>query len=40
MVNKQAIESLGYRVEGLVDSLCGSAKGDDREETRRRKLAQ
>jgi hypothetical protein len=38
-VNKQTIESLGYRVEALVDSLCGPADGDVKEEIRRRKLA-
>jgi len=40
MVNKQTIESLGYRVEALVDSLCRPTEGEDGEETRRRKLAQ
>jgi len=40
MVNKKTIESLGYRVETLVDSLCGPAEGDVKEETRRKKLAQ
>ena len=39
MVNEKTIESLGYRVEALVDSLCGPAEGDI-EESRRRKLAQ
>jgi len=40
MVNKKNIESLGYRVEALVDSLCGPAEGNVKEETRRRKLGQ
>jgi len=40
MVNKQTIESLGYRIESLVDSLCRPAEGDAKEEARRRKLAQ
>jgi len=38
-VNKQTIESLGYRIKAL-DSLCGPAEGDVKEETRRRKLGQ
>jgi len=40
MVNKKTIESLGYRIGTLFDSLCGPAKGDVNEEARRRKLAQ
>jgi hypothetical protein len=40
MVNKKTIESLGYRVETLADSLCGPADGDVKEGARRRKLAQ
>jgi len=41
MVNKQTIESLGYRVEALVESLCAPAvESDVKEEMRRKKLAQ
>jgi len=39
MINKQTIESLGYRVEALVDSLCVPApKGDVKEQMRRKEL--
>jgi len=39
-VNKQTIESLGSRVEVLVESLCTPAPEDDfKEKTRRKKLA-
>ena len=39
IVNKQTIESLGYRVESLVESLCVPAsEGDVREEMRRKEL--
>jgi len=40
MVNKQTIESLGYRAKALVESLCApAAEGDVKEEMRRKKLA-
>jgi hypothetical protein len=39
MVNKEAIESLGYRVEVLVESLCApTSEGDINEEMRRKEL--
>ena len=39
IVNKQTIESLRYRVESLVESLCVPAsEGDVREEMRRKEL--
>ena len=39
VINKQTIESLGYRVEALVDSLCVPAiKGDVKEQMRRKEL--
>jgi len=38
-VNKQTIESLAPRVEGLIETLCApTSKGDSGEEVRRRKL--
>ena len=41
IVNKQAIESLGYRAEALVDSLCVPAsEGDVKEKVRRKELEQ
>ena len=41
IVNRQVVESLGYRVEALVESLCMPAsEGDIGEETRRRELEQ
>ena len=37
--NKQIVESLGYRVGVLVESLCMPAsRGDVKEETRRKEL--
>ena len=39
IANKQAIESLGYRAEALVDSLCvPGSEGDVKEEMRRKEL--
>ena len=39
-VNKRTIESLGSRVEALVESLCAPASEDDfKEKARRKKLA-
>ena len=38
MVNEQVIESLGYRVGTLADSLYTPAEGDANEEARRRDL--
>jgi len=41
MVNKQTIESLGYRVEALAESLCAPASdGDFKEKARRKELEQ
>jgi len=40
MVNKRTIESLAFRVEALVESLCTPIfEGDFKEEARRKKLA-
>jgi hypothetical protein len=39
MINKQAMESLGYRVEALTESLCAPISGSDvKEKARRKKL--
>ena len=39
VVNKKAIESLGYRVESLVESLCVPvSEGNINEEMRRKEL--
>ena len=37
MVDMWAMESLGYRVEALIDSLCLPASEDDVKERMRRK---
>ena len=39
MVNKRAIESLGYRLEALADLICvPTSEGDFKEEMRRKEL--